>query len=105
MNGATNLLRKFLIGFQPPLRCVGCNRLHFEVEKLVSGPKVYICDVCAGEAAKRVNAYLAAPKQLICSFCGGQVNVVPVGADEDQGTCASCVAIIQGVLKEAEARM
>jgi hypothetical protein len=105
MNSATNLLRRLLIGFQPPLRCAGCNRLHFEVDKLVSGPKAVICDVCAGEAAKRVNASLSEPKQLACSFCGGRVNVVPIGADEDRGTCASCVAIIQEVLKEAEAKM
>jgi hypothetical protein len=105
MNGATNLLRKLLIGFQPPLRCMGCDRLHFEVGKLVSGPQVYICEACTREAAKRVNAHLAAPKSLTCLFCGGNVKVIPIGADEDQGTCASCVAIIQDVLREAEAKM
>ena len=105
MNGATNLLRKLLLGFQPSLRCTGCGRLHFEVDKLVSGPEVYICEACTREAAKRVNAVLPAPKMLICSFCGGQGKIVPLGAEEDHGTCASCVAIIQGVLREAEARM
>ena len=105
MNGATNLLRKLLIGFQPPLRCTGCGRLHFEVGKLVSGPKVYICDACTREAAMRVNAHLPAPKSLTCLFCGAKGRVIPIGADEDQGTCANCVAIIQEVLKDAEAKM
>src|SRR5262245_38340238 len=105
MNSATNLLRKLLIGFQPPQRCTGCGRLHFEVGRMVSGPQVYICDACTREAAMRVNAYLPAPTDLTCVFCGGKVRVIPIGPQEDQGTCASCVAIIQDVLKEAEARM
>ena len=41
--------------FKRKLRCSFCRRTDAEVEKLVAGPKVYICDRCAAEAIRIMN--------------------------------------------------
>jgi len=38
------------------LRCSFCRRTESEVEKLVAGPRVYICDECAHEAVRIMDA-------------------------------------------------
>jgi ATP-dependent Clp protease ATP-binding subunit ClpX len=38
------------------LRCSFCRRTENEVEKLVAGPRVYICDKCAHEAVRIIDA-------------------------------------------------
>ena len=38
------------------LRCSFCRRTAAEVEKLVAGPRVYICDKCAHEAVRIMDA-------------------------------------------------
>jgi ATP-dependent Clp protease ATP-binding subunit ClpX len=41
--------------FKRKLRCSFCRRTDAEVEKLVAGPRVYICDRCAAEAVRIMN--------------------------------------------------
>jgi ATP-dependent Clp protease ATP-binding subunit ClpX len=38
------------------LRCSFCRRTEAEVKKLVAGPRVYICDTCAHEAVRIMDA-------------------------------------------------
>ena len=38
--------------FKRTLRCSFCRRTDAEVDKLVAGPRVYICDRCAAEAVR-----------------------------------------------------
>jgi ATP-dependent Clp protease ATP-binding subunit ClpX len=38
------------------LRCSFCRRTEAEVAKLVAGPRVYICDTCAREAVRIMDA-------------------------------------------------
>jgi ATP-dependent protease Clp ATPase subunit len=37
-------------------RCSFCGRRHDEVGKLVSGPRVYICEVCVALAQRAIDA-------------------------------------------------
>ena len=41
--------------FKTRVRCSFCRRSEAEVEKLVAGPRVYICDRCAAEVARIMN--------------------------------------------------
>jgi hypothetical protein len=36
---------------QMPFHCSFCDRSHQDVRKLISGPRVFICDDCTGDAA------------------------------------------------------
>jgi len=38
------------------LRCSFCRRTEHEVDKLVAGPRVYICDKCAHQAVRIMDA-------------------------------------------------
>jgi ATP-dependent Clp protease ATP-binding subunit ClpX len=42
--------------FKWKLACSFCGRSAAEVEKLVAGPRVYICDRCAAEAIRIMNS-------------------------------------------------
>jgi ATP-dependent Clp protease ATP-binding subunit ClpX len=44
-------------------RCSFCGRSEAEVDKLVSGPRVYICDRCAYETIRIMEAVPPAPPQ------------------------------------------
>ena len=41
--------------FKTKIRCSFCRRSEADVEKLVAGPRVYICDRCAAEVARIMN--------------------------------------------------
>ena len=42
--------------FSRKLRCSFCGRTEGEVDKLVAGPRVYICDRCAYETIRIMEA-------------------------------------------------
>ena len=46
------------------LRCSFCRRADTEVAKLVAGPRVYICDRCAREAVRIMEA---APQEKLAT--------------------------------------
>jgi ATP-dependent Clp protease ATP-binding subunit ClpX len=48
------------------LRCSFCRRTDTEVAKLVAGPRVYICDRCAREAVRIMDA-APPPRAAGCS--------------------------------------
>ena len=47
--------RGMVMMFKRKLACSFCRRSEAEVAKLVAGPRVYICDRCAGEAVRIMN--------------------------------------------------
>lgn len=47
--------------FKRGLKCSFCRRGEAEVSKLVAGPRVYICDVCAAEVSRIMNDSPAGP--------------------------------------------
>jgi ATP-dependent protease Clp ATPase subunit len=56
--------------------CTFCGKTAREVDKLIAGPAVFICDACVGAAEVFVRAegtHSASPKTggRDCSFCGG----------------------------------
>jgi hypothetical protein len=52
--------------------CTWCGRPPSEVDKLVAGPKIYICDRCVKDASRELSAKgggTARPARTRCSFC------------------------------------
>ena len=50
--------------FKRKLACSFCNRNAADVAKLVAGPRVYICDQCAAEAVRIMNASVDPPDSV-----------------------------------------
>jgi ATP-dependent Clp protease ATP-binding subunit ClpX len=50
--------------FSRKLRCSFCGRSDAEVAKLVAGPRVYICDRCAYETIRIMEAAPPPPPQV-----------------------------------------
>src|SRR3954469_3276433 len=49
--------------------CTWCGRPPSEVDKLVAGPKIYICDRCVKDASRELSAKSGRPARTRCSFC------------------------------------
>ena len=74
--------------------CTWCGRPPSEVEKLVAGPNVYICDGCVREVerALRKSDDRAASRVARCSFCrrfAGAKRKVVIGRHAN--VCAECL--------------
>jgi len=78
--------------------CSFCGRSQAEVEKLVAGPGVYICDGCIRSVAPNVRA----GAHVTCSFCGRQRrDAQSMAARGDVRICDSCLRLCLEVLAEA----
>jgi hypothetical protein len=94
--------------------CTFCHRSPSEVEKLIAGPDVYICDACvrAAEACARCADLpdgspalaRAAPKaRAVCSFCGKRPTpdrTLVTGSAAN--ACAPCLALCREILDGRE---
>ena len=79
--------------------CTWCGRPPSEVQKLVAGPKIYICDGCARDASRQLAAMIDATRSLRaartrCSFCsrfgtGGR----KVVAGPNASVCDECLTL------------
>ena len=75
--------------------CTWCSRPPSEVEKLVAGPNIYICDRCVREAERalrKTEGGTTKPRMSRCSFCrrfGGARRTVVTG--RQASVCAECL--------------
>ncbi len=97
----------------PELRCSFCDRPSNEVDYIVTGPRVFICDACVQlchevlEEAAEHDQPLAADnlRDVACSFCGKKAAEVAhlVRADEtsrasDTVICDECLGLADDIL-------
>jgi hypothetical protein len=75
--------------------CTWCSRPPSEVEKLVAGPNIYICDACVRDAERALRKNedgRVATRMARCSFCrrfaGSQRKVV---TGRQANVCADCL--------------
>jgi len=96
-----------LVTHEDPYVCSFCNRTRFEVKKIISGPKVYICDRCT----LALNSKLGAPDSNSpeaeslaweqCSFCGKHHNEVrDLLRGPNAAICDECLALCDDILAE-----
>jgi ATP-dependent Clp protease ATP-binding subunit ClpX len=106
------------------LRCSFCNKAQVDVRKLITGPKVFICDECVDvcheillDDARDREAHQSGPAPsagrergasspsipVTCAMCG-----LPVVLDESLGIaergflCAGCVAAVEAALAQRD---
>jgi DNA-directed RNA polymerase subunit RPC12/RpoP len=84
--------------FRPesPPCCNGCARAYADVDRLVSGPRVYICSDCNRDAANRLDT------SGRCTFCGKKTLVAHLHADRSVAICGGCVALVDHIIRESE---
>jgi hypothetical protein len=100
------------------LRCSFCNKTQHEIQKLIAGPTVFICDECVAacvdimvsdtrdkapdslEAETARDLARALPHSAAqCGFCGQPVTVQDVLPIEGRGVlCAACADAIDDAL-------
>ena len=88
--------------------CTFCGRPPSEVEKLIAGPNVFICDACVALAAralvtKRPAGALALAKSALarCSFCrkrNAGARIVIAGPASN--VCADCLTVCRQILED-----
>ena len=78
------------------LNCSFCLRPQRQVQRLIAGPGVYICDDCVGRQA-RAMATRGAPVQR-CSFCGQKRASLGVGGATQ--ICEDCLDLCNRILRE-----
>jgi hypothetical protein len=99
------------------LRCSFCNRTQHEVEQLVAGPAVFMCNRClvlAAEALtsapfRRSAAPACSDQKAYCTFCGKGTNEVALARTPQAVICAECTLkglefMLNAVRPEAEPR-
>ena len=86
---------------RPDAACTWCGRPPSEVEKLIAGPRVYICDGCIADAERALDSRATsgafslmtrAPVRRRCSFCarmGGKSR--PIVAASAGHVCGPCL--------------
>ena len=94
MTIVADYVHRFTRRFHRSILCSACHRPRAADRRLISGPSVYICESCIGEAAARVRP---APKTALCSFCAAPDRPV-VGNWPELSICDDCVNLAQDIL-------
>ena len=83
--------------------CAFCGRAAAEVEKLIAGPALFICDECVerhSEMVAREEARVAARPDH-CSFCSRtRRKVRAIVGDENASICDQCLGLCRDILAE-----
>lgn len=100
MTDIAERVRRVARRFQRPVRCTACAFPAGAGRRLITGPNVYICECCIGEATARTGATDQGPR---CSFCGHQgvrlARVWPTVA-----ICVDCVELSRRILRDDDQR-
>jgi ATP-dependent protease Clp ATPase subunit len=100
-------------------RCSFCSQARRDVRKLISGPRVFICDGCVTECVDSAGladlprgasvsvgrrgtpAMTSTPTPAPCSFCGGRTpDPRLVFQGEESRICAWCIGLCLQILAE-----
>ena len=95
------------------LICSFCDLPPGQVNKLIAGPKVYICDTCVATAEQTLRgekpsqsgsaqmAPVAATSRLKCSFCGRKPrHDRAVVGSRDKRVCDTCLSLCRSILDD-----
>jgi hypothetical protein len=96
--------------------CTFCERPPSEIAKLLSGPNVFICDGCVGNAEDAVigrsggkgpsKMALAKGGRAECSFCGERRSAErPVVIAPTSNICAACVKICRQIIEDSGSKV
>jgi hypothetical protein len=91
--------------------CTFCGRPPGEVEKLIAGPNVYICDACVARAEKTVAAgtdrgpvVLSKSLTARCAFCHKRKSAArPLIVQPTANICGDCLQLCRQILDDRAA--
>src|SRR2546423_14364874 len=75
-----------VVGRAAPIRCVHCEKTKQMRDAFIAGPRIYICDTCAADAAERFAAEAPVTPRS-CSFCGTNAPAVTLGKNASRAVC------------------
>ena len=95
----------------PDMACSFCGLLSEQVDKLIAGPEVFICDGCVAlaeqvqrtqkaEANARANIGPIASTRIRCSFCGRKGGDVQLLGDRESTVCHECLGLCRRILDD-----
>jgi hypothetical protein len=96
------------------IRCSFCGLLRSDVERVVAGPGVFICDCCIGLASEvvrsgelrtneRVALTFAADPAASCSFCGKPDHPSRgLAVSDNARICADCLGLCKEILAKEQ---
>jgi hypothetical protein len=99
MTMVADYIRRFTRRVHRPVLCSACRRPRASGRRLISGPSIYICESCIGEAAAGV---ISVRQQALCSFCE-HPDLPVVASWPALSICAKCVSLAQDILAEGNA--
>jgi hypothetical protein len=96
------------------LTCTFCERTQDQVEKLIAGPKVFICDACVALAEMSMTAGSGPPcgslllagerARARCSFCGKRRETGrPLLTGPAANICGECLTVCRQILTDSAA--
>ena len=91
--------------------CTFCQRSPAEVDKLIAGPNVFICDSCVAQAEKAGGGVRGGGRLIKstsamarCSFCGKRRTPTRPGiTGGDASVCAECLQVCRQILDGRDA--
>lgn len=89
----------------PDAVCSWCQRPPGEVEKLIAGPRVFICDACAAAAERALRGEARAPGSLKatergarCDFCRKRATTSRPVVSGARNVCGECLRVCREIL-------
>jgi hypothetical protein len=97
--------RRALTRVRPPLQCSACGRAKGTETRFLSGPGVYLCEVCVRDAmAHGSGPVVAEGAAARCRFCGQRRPPVAFADAAPLAVCATCMRLMDTVLTEDDRR-
>jgi ClpX C4-type zinc finger len=79
--------------------CSWCHRSPREVDKLIAGPKVYICDACVAASERALRARDVAPgRNHRCDFCRKRPSDDRAIVAGPPNVCSECLRVCREIL-------
>jgi ATP-dependent protease Clp ATPase subunit len=80
------------------LRCCFCDKSQHEIERLVAGPAVFMCNRCLARAVEALTAapfkavalQVATAREPFCAFCGKSAKEIALAGTGQANICAEC---------------
>jgi hypothetical protein len=83
--------------------CSWCNRSPGEVDKLIAGPKVYICDACVGASERALADHDFGPgRNHRCDFCGKRASADRAVVAGPPNVCGECLRVCREILDASQ---
>ncbi|GEM_PF-1946743 len=81
------------------LACSFCHKTEKQIEKLIAGPSIFICNECINIFEIQLNNLLK-KSDVDCGFCGkSRSQVIEVFGQDKTRICNECLGICLGIIQ------